>query len=80
MCCSIQLLCLYFVLGCLLQFGHNQANLKKLLVCCLPTQKIRGGSVGSLSFFLIVEVGRSVGFFYFFFFFYIDLCMASTET
>ena len=38
-----------------------------MFVCCLPTQKIRGGSVGRLFiFFLIVEVGRSVGFFFFF--------------
>ena len=37
-----------------------------MLVCCLPTQKIRGGSVGRLFiiFFLIVEVGPSVGFFF----------------
>ena len=32
-----------------------RASLKKLLVCCLPTKKIRGRSVGRL-FFLIVEV------------------------
>ena len=47
--------------------NRNKANLKKLLVCCLPTQKIRGGSVGRLFSFLIVEVGRSVGFFFFFY-------------
>ena len=33
------------------------------------------GPSGPLVFLLIVEVGRSVGFF-----FYIDLCMASTES
>ena len=59
----------------------NRASLKKMLFCCLPTQKIRGGSVGRLFFLLlIVEVGGSVGYSLFSFFIYIDLCMASTES
>ena len=46
--------------------SEYKANLEKLLVCCLPTQKIRGGSVGRLffSYSRSVSVGRL-------FFFYI---------
>ena len=56
----------------------HKANLKKLLVCCLPTQKIRVGSVGRLFFFFSYSRSGSVG--RFFFYIYIDLCMASTES
>ena len=56
--------------------GCIEANLKNMLVCCLPTQKLRGGSVGRhfILFFLIVEVGRSVGFFFFLFFLFEIKC------
>ena len=40
-----------------------------MLVCCLPTQKIRGGSVGRLFiFFSNCRSGLVRGFFFFFFF------------
>ena len=52
--------------GQTLKQSTHWANLKKLLVCCLPTQKIRGGSVGGL-FFLSYSRSGSVGrlFFYY---------------
>ena len=56
---------MHFVCVKVIDINGLRPTLKKMLVCCLPTQKIRGGLVGRL-FFLIVEVGRSVGFFFFY--------------